>query len=249
MQAWDGAFGAIQINGPASAPYDTDLGPLMLSDWTHDPIRSLIDTASKPENDGYPINNGLINGTNVYKDNKHPRFEMHFEAGKAYRLRLVNTALDTHFKIALDNHTMKVIATDFVPIVPFDTDILSIGIGQRYDVIINATQSSGDFWFRAYAASFCGQREDGYDLKAIVRYDSKSKDEPTTTGPTFGDNCDDMPTASLVPALKLDVGPSSSNQTADFQQVIADGVIHWAIKNIPYTSPWDNPSMCCSLIV
>lgn len=35
VQAWDGVFGGIVINGPASANYDVDMGHLFLNDWYH----------------------------------------------------------------------------------------------------------------------------------------------------------------------------------------------------------------------
>lgn len=35
VQAWDGVYGAVQINGPATANYDVDLGHLILQDWYH----------------------------------------------------------------------------------------------------------------------------------------------------------------------------------------------------------------------
>lgn len=35
VQAWDGVFGGILINGPATANYDVDLGHLFLNDWYH----------------------------------------------------------------------------------------------------------------------------------------------------------------------------------------------------------------------
>lgn len=35
LQAWQGIFGAIVINGPATANYDEDLGMLFLNDWDH----------------------------------------------------------------------------------------------------------------------------------------------------------------------------------------------------------------------
>jgi FtsP/CotA-like multicopper oxidase with cupredoxin domain len=35
LQAWEGVFGGIIINGPATANYDEDLGVLMLNDWDH----------------------------------------------------------------------------------------------------------------------------------------------------------------------------------------------------------------------
>lgn len=35
VQAWDGVFGDILINGPTTANYDVDLGHSILNDWYH----------------------------------------------------------------------------------------------------------------------------------------------------------------------------------------------------------------------
>lgn len=35
LQAWQGIFGGLIINGPATANYDEDLGMLFLNDWDH----------------------------------------------------------------------------------------------------------------------------------------------------------------------------------------------------------------------
>lgn len=75
------------------------------------------------------MDTGLINGKNTYGDGGS-RYEANFEAGKKYRLRLINGAIDTHFKFSIDNHTLTVIANDFVPIVPFTTDVLDITMGE-----------------------------------------------------------------------------------------------------------------------
>jgi FtsP/CotA-like multicopper oxidase with cupredoxin domain len=74
------------------------------------------------------LDNGLINGTNTYEDGGS-RFEVAFTSGTSYRLRLVNAAVDTHFKFMIDNHTMTVISSDLVPITPFTADIITIGMG------------------------------------------------------------------------------------------------------------------------
>jgi hypothetical protein len=42
LQAWEGVFGGIVINGPASANYDVDLGTVILNDWTHDTADELF---------------------------------------------------------------------------------------------------------------------------------------------------------------------------------------------------------------
>jgi hypothetical protein len=227
----------------------------MLSDWTHATAESLLETAAL--NGGVNIDNGLINGTNSFGNNTHPRFELIFDKKARdpskptkYRLRLINTSMDTHYKVALDSHTMKVIANDFVPIQPFDTEWLSIGIGQRYDVIITANQTSGNYWFRANVTNFCGQHStDFVDIRAIVRYDGSSKAAPTSTytGFAFNDFCEDMPMESLVPVLSLTPGSSTYNEQYELLQdstVDPNNWLQWIItpNKTSYSSPWGYPS-------
>lgn len=131
LQAWDGVAGAILINGPATANYDVDKGTILISDWTHRTADELYTSALTS---GPPVlDTGLINGTNVFNNSGTivgHRFNTSFTSGESYRLRLINGALDTHFKFSIDNHTMKVIASDFVPIEPFETTVLDISIGE-----------------------------------------------------------------------------------------------------------------------
>lgn len=133
LQAFEGAFGGIVINGPATANYDEDLGAISLLDWdknTADYWWSYSQTQQQPSMD-----NALINGTNVFGQDgasgtTGKRFTTKFEAGKSYRMRLINAAVDTHFKFSIDNHDMQVIANDLVPIKPFNTSVLSIAMGK-----------------------------------------------------------------------------------------------------------------------
>jgi hypothetical protein len=129
LQAWDGVFGSVVINGPATANYDVDVGPIIVTDWFHESVYSLAEGASTS---GPPTpENGLINGTNIFgEDGSVDQTGSRFEPGTSYRLRLINVAMDTHWKFMIDNHTLTVIAIDLVPIEPFKTDIVSIGIGK-----------------------------------------------------------------------------------------------------------------------
>ena len=45
-------------------------------------------------------------------------------------LHLINTSTDTMFIFSIDNHELQVISTDFVPIHPYKTTSLRIGIGE-----------------------------------------------------------------------------------------------------------------------
>ena len=237
----NGVFGGIHINGPASAPYNHDLGVLLLSDWTHETTDVLWE---KARTDGsITLNTGLINGTNNF-NGTGSRHEMFFTPNEAHRIRLINTALDTHWAVTLDKHTMKVIAADFVSIDPFETEVLSIGIGQRYDVIINATDAAkGDYWFRAIPQTACSSHEQGDNIKSIVRYSRDSHAEPgTTVLANVPADCLDVPVASLVPSLRLDAGEVSIKQTKEFALDVPEGVWKWKIDGESFYSDWGYPS-------
>jgi hypothetical protein len=51
------------------------------------------------------------------------------QPNKTHRLRLINTSLDVALRVSLDGHPFTVIANDFVPVVPYPTNYLLIGIG------------------------------------------------------------------------------------------------------------------------
>ncbi|KAK0639775.1 laccase 3 [Cercophora newfieldiana] len=257
VQAWDGVFGPIQIAGPASAPYHKDLGAVMLSDWTHQTSDSLLEAAAL-NGGSVPMNNGLINGLNTHtkpgESTTGKRYEMVFEKDKLHRIRFINTAMDTMYKISFDDHEMQVISADFVSIEPFTTKVLPIAIGQRYDVIVKASAGGGNHWFRATPMNACGGgRDEGVDVRAIVRYDANDKGTPDekdpSTLPVIDDDCLDVPTTSLKPSAKIDLKDVPTkfqlDHNIDFEMNFDEttGAVDWRIKSQPYYSPWDYPTL------
>ncbi|KAF1952557.1 hypothetical protein CC80DRAFT_527823 [Byssothecium circinans] len=194
LQAYQGIFGAIIINGPATANYDVDMGTIFLNDWDHQvrphhlifqntlthpqTVDELFDSAQMY---GPPtLANGLINGTNTYKDGGH-RWNTTWQPGTSYRLRLVNAAV--------------VIASDLVPVTPYNTTAVTIGMGQRYDVIITADQppTASNFWLRAIPQSACSEIENAGDIKGIIQYSgSASTAPPSTTAWPVAYNSDNL---------------------------------------------------------
>ncbi|KAH8649877.1 Cupredoxin [Xylariales sp. PMI_506] len=243
LQAWEGVFGGIIINGPASANYDEDLGVMMLNDWDH----STVDELWALTPGGLPtLETGLINGTNVWGTGGH-RWNTSVTAGTSYRLRLVNGAINSHFKFMIDDHTLTVIASDLVPVVPYTTDYIDIGMGQRYDVIITANQAStaDSFWLRAIPQSTCSDTDNANDIKGIIYYGSSTA-TPTTTAYTFTDSCDDE-TSSLVPVVAANVG----DETWETVEIAALGgptpggafVQRWTLNSTSMTVDWKDPSL------
>lgn len=74
------------------------MGHMFLNDWTHETADAMYTQA---QTSGPPtLDNGLINGTNTY-DEGGSRFEVSVTEGESYRIRLVNGAIDTHFKVCI----------------------------------------------------------------------------------------------------------------------------------------------------
>lgn len=244
MQAWDGVFGGIIVNGPATANYDEDLGHVFLNDWSHVTADVL---ALEAASSGPPTSqNCLINGTNTWTEDDGTvvgsRFETNFVAGKRYRIRLVNGAADTHFRFTIDNHTLEVVANDFVPIVPFTTTSVSIGMGQRYDIIVTATESTGNFWLRAIPQEACSDNDNVDNILGIVRYDSSSTEDPTTSSYDLEDSCEDEDSSDLVPYLALEVGDVSDEDDEEAGLTFGTS-IKWTMNDVSFVSQWDYPSV------
>ncbi|KAK0734746.1 laccase precursor [Lasiosphaeria miniovina] len=250
LQYAEGLFGALTLNGPATADYDEDLGTLFLQDWSHIEAFTRWDSARQ----GPPptLETGLINGTNTWTCatagdancvGSGAKFETVFEAGKKYRLRLINVAVEGVFQFSIDGHSLTVIGTDLVPIVPYTADSVQITIGQRYDVIVEASADAGDYWLRAGWVSACATNSNPDGMTGIVRYDSSSTADPTSTSNvTASTTCYDEPLASLVPHLALDVTNIPTITTEDLSFKV-DTYFKWTVNTTSLLLDWANPTM------
>ncbi|KAI5794996.1 multicopper oxidase-like protein [Geopyxis carbonaria] len=247
LQAWEGVLGGIIINGPSTANYDEDLGMMFLNDWSHQTVDEQYMAAQltgPPKQD-----NGLINGTNTYNTGGS-RWSGTFTAGKRYRIRLVNAAVESHWKFTIDGHNMTVMANDLVPIVPFTTEILRIGMGQRYDIIVTASgDADTNYWLRAVPQTTCSENRNAADIRGIIRYSSASTTEDPTTSAydaMSDDDCDDMDMSLLVPYLSKSV-TLSSGETEDDDLAITNnkvnGLFKWYIGGTTMAVEWADPTL------
>jgi FtsP/CotA-like multicopper oxidase with cupredoxin domain len=243
LQAWEGVLGGIVIHGPSTANFDTDLGMLFLNDWSYQTVDELYTAA---ETSGPPtMDTGLTNGTNIGNDGG-ARFETSVTEGDVYLLRLVNGAADSHFDFTIDNHTLQVIAADFVPVEPYYTDVLSIGMGQRYDVLVTANMSevASDFWIRAIPDTYCSENDNTNDIKGILHYGS-STDTPSTSAVTYdAKDCSGEASTDIVPYLSLDA-ESSADLTSDLAVIVGKNsasLFKWYIGGTTFLVEWNDPT-------
>ena len=135
-----GIVGPIIIYGPKNADYDIDLGPVLLTDYCHksyfDIVEEVIGTnlsliapmsVNNLINGKMDYNCSLVtDGTPCTKDAGLSKFKL--TTGKKHRLRLINAGSEAIQKFSIDEHTVTVIANDFVPIKPYETDIVTLSV-------------------------------------------------------------------------------------------------------------------------
>ncbi|TRX92179.1 hypothetical protein FHL15_007046 [Xylaria flabelliformis] len=251
----EGLYGPIIFRGPATSDYDEDLGPLILQDWSHMPI---FTAWSKLQEWGmtHSLDNLLINGTNTFDCSrssdpkcvsKGNKFQTVFEHGKKYLLRLINVAVDSQFQFSIDGHTLKVVASDFVPIHPYETDSVVINSGQRYDVIVEANSTPGDYWVRGgwVDSDICQGVANNHpeDMTGIVRYNSSSHRSPSTISSVqLPTSCTDESRESLTPFVKYDVSNVSGMTVQELNyRFTHTGMLKWTINTTDLMVDWANP--------
>ncbi|KAF2186467.1 multicopper oxidase [Zopfia rhizophila CBS 207.26] len=256
----DGVAAPLLIHGPNSANWDEEWSPIIITDWLH---KSAFEEFHK-ELAGPPLpiaDSILVNGTGRFNGGGS-YFNQKFEAGKRYLIRLINGSAGTHFIFSIDNHNLQVIATDFVPIRPYNTTSLSIGIGQRYDIIVEAkpdTESAnGKYWLRtefADATTGCNNGIAGagtQDLQrtGIISYpNATGNDDPRSSRHAFTVHCNEEPGDKTIPILPWTVSEPQNNITRDTYRAGLHlgerfhGFLRWDITSTPMWLNFSDPTI------
>ncbi|KAF7585482.1 hypothetical protein BBP40_010820 [Aspergillus hancockii] len=264
LQYSNGLYGPISIRGPTSANYDIDLGPWTLTDWYHDDAFTLNWISLAGQLAPFPKST-LLNGKGVYEcdpandtrcTGKQEYFETTFKQGTKYKFGLINTATLLTYSFWIDGHNFTVVATDFVPIEPFTTSKLNIGMGQRYDIIIEANANfthGSNFWIHA---EYCAEAGVIDNTKVgIIRYDANSTADPYTPAPNEDYECADPHPSILVPIVPKSVGVKANRM--DIKDYLTVGEVNklpspwipnprvhlWTIKTTPLYIDWEVPSL------
>lgn len=84
--------------------------------------------------------------------------------GDRLRLRVMNVAADTGFRFAVAGHRLTVTHTDGMPVEPVTVDALRLGMGERYDVLVEASRPGGVWQVGVQAEGRSGW------ARAVLRY-------------------------------------------------------------------------------
>ncbi|TVY15230.1 oxidoreductase ptaK [Lachnellula arida] len=258
-----GLFGPMIIHGPTNAPYDIDLGPVMLSDYYHTDYFTLVEGAmasnsSANFNPAPASDNNLINGkmnfncSTVAAGDNAPcssnagisKFK--FTTGKTHRLRLMNLGGEGLQRFSIDGHNMTVIANDFVPIKPYTTNVVTLGIGQRSDVLVtaNAGKSDSAFWMRSNISTICSITTQPAALAAIYYDKADSTKPPTSTAWNVPDpgTCSNDDLSLTTPYYALAPSTPSTTQTFEINYHInATGHFLWALGAHSFRADYNQP--------
>ncbi|KAI6080584.1 multicopper oxidase-domain-containing protein [Hypoxylon rubiginosum] len=226
----DGLFGPMIIHGPQFVQYDIDLGPIQLIDYTHTEYFSYLLSVYHIPPDFLPIDNNLINGRmpfncSLASSNAPCTAEgvtyskFHFETGKTHLLRLINVGGNGNQKFSIDDHDLVVVANDFVPIQPYTTKVVTLGVGQRSDVLVKATGKPTDaVWMRSELDVPC-LNVTAYqpNAKAIVYYtEADTNTLPATEGAGWeSNNCANDPLSQTVPLFPKAPGKPDVTKNID----------------------------------
>ncbi|CAK5272094.1 unnamed protein product [Mycena citricolor] len=233
--------------------YDDDF-TAVLGDWYHDEHSVLMKQFVSIANPGgaEPIpSSGLIyfahngqylgpaagtspqSGTAVgYNENA----TLPFEAGKTYRIRVINTSAFAMFFFWIDGHNMTVDGTD---IEPFPIDLLTVTVAQRYSILVTARNDTSANW-----AVHANMDTDMFDRvppalnpnsTASITYSSSA---PLTNLGTI-DAYSDVDDIHMTP-VDLVAAPQSVAQTLELEfnfDTMDDGTNHAMINGVTYNSP------------
>lgn len=181
-------------------------------------------------------------------------FATKFVEGKRYLLKLINGSAGSSFIFMIDEHDLEIIATDLVPIEPYSTDSIFIGIGQRYQIVVQARprRRSPDnlYWIRTRIARGCGSVAQGGETTGMVFYGPAPGVgvTPHTLPRTERFDCEDEDPANLRPILKWNVSglvgnPEDFTYEPALLKSASHHAIRWALGNDPLFLDYAKPTI------
>jgi FtsP/CotA-like multicopper oxidase with cupredoxin domain len=199
VQYGNGLFGPLIVEEPKPiAAYDREeilflndwfleLGDTLLADLVKGKGMKKPDKTDKKDAEkmemkdvaDIPFQSALINGKGRAPGEKSSLAVMEVKKGEKLRLRLINGSSTYALRFQIDGHPLTVIATDGAPVRPVTIDNLVLGVGERYDVLLEAS-GEGAHWIRVVTL-------DGKEARAILRY-AGGRGEPEATPVRWGEH-------------------------------------------------------------
>ena len=227
----------------------------MVGDWYHQYWEEVVDAlfqplpaANIPRSD-----NNLINGKNDFDCNSTtlpctpnaPLSSFNFTSGKTYKMRLINPSAAAVEKITLDGHTFTIIANDFVEVEPYETDVVTLAVGQRTDVLIKATGRTGDsYWLRGYKPPPCWPTNGGNEALAAVFYQGADTSQPPSSSPgpnAYNEDCHNDPLSATVPVYPITLQEPDMTEIVPLEFKSNGTNLLWYMANRTFVVDYNTP--------
>ncbi|KAI1747442.1 multicopper oxidase-domain-containing protein [Xylaria castorea] len=254
-----GLFGPIVVYGPHNAEHDIDLGPIMVNDWWHEDYFTTVGKIMAPGFEGRAFSdNNLINGRMNFDcstvdagdaakcTNDAGLSKFKFQSGKTHRLRFINPGSEGVERISIDEHTMTVVSNDFVEIEPYDTKVVTLGIGQRVDVIVKADRDpAGAYWLRSNLTT-CSNAKQPFALAAIYYDKADTKTKPMSKPWDVPDpgTCANDDLELTKPIYSMELPEPSWTQNMDISLTRNEsGHLLWQFGGVAARVDYNNPTL------
>ncbi len=143
--------------------------------------------------------------------------------GQRLRIRIINAASDTAFRVALARHRMTITHADGFPVLPTEVDTVLVGMGERYDVVV----TTGDGKFPLVAAA----EGKNAQARALLTTGAGSVPKLNFHPPELRGRLGAADTLTAAPEVRLD---SANIDTALIAQLSGTMMhYHWTINGRP----------------
>ena len=157
----------------------------------------------QPDYGDVPFEAFLFNGKGQLPDRSKGDLKTFMvEKGETIRFRIINTSSTYALKLQFDHHPMTIIECDGQPVKPIKRDGITIDIGERFDVLVEANRSGT----HAIRATTLG----GQTGLALLQY----KDSPVSEPDQNADWGSTISGASLVAPEPVDL-PATGERTVE----------------------------------
>ena len=178
-QYWAGLVGALVVNDETDvlAPYETHI--LILKDITL--------SGSEPE--AHSMMRDFMHGKegNVIMVNGQVNPRLYIKKGQVQRWRILNASNARFYKLSLESHSMSLIGTDGGLIdKAYQKSELLLSPGERVDILVKGTQSSGNYRLRALPYNRMGMGDSSTITLMTMTYNgtlSPSQNIPSSINP------------------------------------------------------------------
>ncbi|KIY47458.1 ferroxidase [Fistulina hepatica ATCC 64428] len=251
-QYTDGLRTPLILDAEDELPYDYD-GEfvVLMSDWYHAQYSVLINEFISIANPGgaEPVPKAPLiymatrttSGSDASDTNPvafNENATLPFEAGKTYRLRVLNIGSFAMFYVWLDGHDMRLVEVDGTPIEATSLSMLSVAVAQRYSVLVTARNdnatSGGTRW--AIHGNMDTSMFDTVPADLNPKVDLAKRYTPTQTVSTTVDTYQLINDTALVPVTAVAAPEPSQTLILQFLfDTMTDGTNHALINGTSYS--------------